>query len=330
MIAGLGADVERLPAPLPIWHGSVRDGWSAAARNVAAGGGRLLSLWAADHGADGFAVSAAYAVREGLLWLELPLADGHTTYPDLASLFPFAGRMQRASADLLGIAAEGAADTRPWLNHGAWGRDFHPLRHDAARQAAPAPGAVADYPFVRVEGDGVHEIAVGPVHAGIIEPGHFRFSVVGEKVLRLEQRLGYTHKGIEQRFTQLAPLDGHRLAGRVSGDSTVACAWAYCMALESAAGCEIPERAAWLRALMLERERVANHLGDLGALGNDAGLAFGLAQFSRLKEDWLRVSKEVFGHRFMMDGVAPAASAPISTAMPSNASRCSATTSSAR
>src|SRR5690606_33850987 len=147
-------------------------------------------------------------------------------------------------------------------------------------------------PFVRVEGDGVHEIAVGPVHAGIIEPGHFRFSVVGEKVLRLEERLGYVHKGIERRFTEISPLDGHRLAGRVCGDSTVAFAWAWCMALESDAGCVVPERAQWLRALMLERERIANHLGDLGALGNDAGLAFGLAQFSRLREDWQRLSKD--------------------------------------
>ena len=158
---------------------------------------------------------------------------------------------------------------------------------------------------MRVEGDGVHEIAVGPVHAGIIEPGHFRFSVVGEKVLRLEEHLGYVHKGIERRFTELAPLDAHRLAGRVSGDSTVAYAWAYCMALESAWRCEVPARAAWLRALLLERERVANHLGDLGALGNDAALSFGLAQFSRLREDWQRMSKEAFGHRFMMDAIVP-------------------------
>jgi Ni,Fe-hydrogenase III large subunit len=151
----------------------------------------------------------------------------------------------------------------------------------------------------------VHEIAVGPVHAGIIEPGHFRFSVVGEKVLRLEQRLGYTHKGIEQRMTQLTPMQAARLAGRVSGDSTVAYAWAYCMALESACQTTIPVRAAWLRALMLERERVANHLGDLGALGNDAAFAFGLAQFSRLREDWLRASQVVFGHRLMMDCIVP-------------------------
>jgi len=121
-----------------------------------------------------------------------------------------------------------------------------------------------------VEGDGVHEIAVGPVHAGIIEPGHFRFSVVGEKVLRLEERLGYVHKGIERRFTELGLVEGHRLAARVSGDSAVAFSWAYCQALEGMAEITIPARAAWLRALCLELERIANHLGDLGALGNDA------------------------------------------------------------
>jgi Ni,Fe-hydrogenase III large subunit len=106
-------------------------------------------------------------------------------------------------------------------------------------------------------------------------------------------------------MTQLPPLQAGRLAGRVSGDSTVAYAWAYSMALEAAAGCDIAPRAAWLRALLLERERVANHLGDLGALGNDAAFSFGLAQFSRLREDWLRLSHAVFGHRLMMDCVLP-------------------------
>ena len=178
---------------------------------------------------------------------------------------------------------------------------------DVVRAAPDGPAAamLSNYPFVRVEGDGVHEIAVGPVHAGIIEPGHFRFSVVAVSLKKQEQHLGYVHKGIERRFTELAPLEAHRLAGRVSGDSTVAFAWAYCMALESAAGCAVPARAAWLRALMLERERVANHLGDLGALGNDAALGFALAQFSRLREEWQRLSARAFGHRFMMDSVAP-------------------------
>jgi Ni,Fe-hydrogenase III large subunit len=301
-------DLRRLPAPLPAWHGVVdRDGWGAAARTVAATGGRLLSVWGvARHAAGaGAAACAAFALPEGLVWIELPLDPASQAVPDLATTFPCATRMQRAMADLSGLQVEGSRDQRPWLDHGLWASASPPLAHGAPPAGAAVGTLPADYPFVRVEGDGVHEIAVGPVHAGIIEPGHFRFSVVGEKVLRLEQHLGYVHKGIERRFTELAPLDAHRLAGRVSGDSTVACAWAYCMALESAWRCEIPVRAAWLRALMLERERVANHLGDLGALGNDAALGFGLAQFSRLREDWQRLSHEAVGHRFMMDAIMP-------------------------
>jgi Ni,Fe-hydrogenase III large subunit len=216
--------------------------------------------------------------------------------------------MQRATADLLGSRADGASDSRPWLDHGVWS-EAQPLRRAPAARADGEPIVHMDYDFVAVEGDGVHEIPVGPVHAGIIEPGHFRFSVVGEKVLRLEERLGYVHKGIERRFTELSPLEAHRLAGRVSGDSTVAFAWAYCMALESALGVSIPPRASWLRALMLERERIANHLGDLGAIGNDAALSFGLAQFSRLREDWQRESMLSFGHRLMMDAVVPGGTA---------------------
>jgi len=312
-IPGLTLALERLPAPLPIWRGSVdADAWQVAARAVAASDGRLVALWGADGSwreSRGLSVSAAYALADGLVWLEHALPADAPSYPDLAPFFPCAVRMQRAAADLLGIVAAGARDTRPWLDHGAWPADTFPL-HAQTAAAAGLPGReVVDYPFVRVGGDGVHEIPVGPVHAGIIEPGHFRFSVVGEKVLRLEERLGYTHKGIEKRFTELAPLEAHRLAGRVCGDSTVAYAWAYCMALESAAGCTVPARAGWLRALLLERERVANHLGDLGALGNDAALAFGLSQFSRLREEWLRVSKAVFGHRLLMDSVVPGGTA---------------------
>ena len=276
------------------------EGWIAAASSALASGSRLVALWGVDRrpGA-GFAICAVYVLRDGLAWIDLGLGEGDA-YPDISRFFPYAARMQRAAFDLVGMKAHGAADERPWLDHGAWLARF-PLRGDA-----PGSGGEArDYPFVRVEGDGVHEIPVGPVHAGIIEPGHFRFSVVGEKVLRLEERLGYAHKGIEKRFRELAPLEAHRLAGRVSGDSTVAYAWAYCAALEAAAGVAVPPRAAWLRALLLERERVANHLGDLGALGNDATLAVGLTHFSRLRELWLRRSREGFGHRLMMDAIAP-------------------------
>lgn len=326
-IPGTDLELRPLGAGLPTWHATVATAqWQSSAHAIAYAGGRLVALWGSDRGVgDDAAVvmCAAYAIAEGLAWLELELPGASARCPDLGGIFPAAARMQRATTDLLGIEFEGAADSRPWIDHGLWPRR-HPLRHDAhATQTGPQPqpqpqptehetGAPASgdampeaYPFVRVEGDGVHEIAVGPVHAGTIEPGHFRFSVVGEKVLRLEQRLGYTHKGIERRFTEFDPRDAHRLAGRVSGDSTVAYAWAYCMALESAAGCTLTERALRLRALLLERERVANHLGDLGALGNDAGFAFGLAQFSRLREDWQRLSMEVFGHRLLMDCVSP-------------------------
>ena len=307
-ISGFDVELQCVLAPVPIWHARVTvDEWRAAAAAVREGGGRLLAIWGAAGLADEPMVlaCAAYVVLEGLIWLELPQGGEQLTYPDLLPFFPAAARMQRAAADLSGIRTKGSKDQRPWLNHGAWPSDYFPLRHAVEAPPSFPEEVLVDYPFVRVEGDGVHEIAVGPVHAGIIEPGHFRFSVVGEKVLRLEQRLGYTHKGIEQRMTQLDPLLAYRLAGRVSGDSTVAYAWGYCMALESAGACAVPPRALWMRALMLERERVATHLGDLGALGNDAAFAFGLAQFSRLREDWLRLSKEMFGHRLMMDCVLP-------------------------
>jgi Ni,Fe-hydrogenase III large subunit/Ni,Fe-hydrogenase III component G len=306
-IPGLPVEYHHLHGEVPATQVRVlAEHWVAAARAAREAHGRIVALWGADNRdrGQGFSAWAAYAMKEGLVVLELPIAERVAAYPGVAGYFPGAGRMERAIFDLLGIAAEGATDRRPWLRHGAWGATEFPLRRDfdatAARDNAPE-----NYAFVRVEGEGVHEIPVGPIHAGIIEPGHFRFSIVGEKVLRLEERLGYTHKGADKRFEDFSVADGYRLAGRISGDSTVAYAWAYAQAAESALGFAPPPRARWLRGLMLERERVANHLGDLGALGNDGGLAFAFAHFMRLKEDWLRVSAEVFGHRFMMDRIVP-------------------------
>jgi len=301
-----GLDLEALPGAVPAWRARCERGpWLAAAERIAAGGGRLAALWASDErdAGGGFAAHALFATFEGLLWLELAVAEAEG-YPDLSAIFPGARRMQRAAFDLTGVRARGAADLRKWLRHGAWPAEAFPLRKEFAAQTR-FPGEADRYPFVRVEGDGVHEIAVGPVHAGTIEPGHFRFSVVGERVLRLEERLGYKHKGIEKRFESMGLEEGARLASRVSGDSTVAYAWAYAMALESAVGATPGARALRLRALMLERERIANHLGDLGFIGNDGGLAVGLAQFSRLKEDLLRTNAALFGHRYLMDRVVP-------------------------
>jgi Ni,Fe-hydrogenase III large subunit/Ni,Fe-hydrogenase III component G len=303
-IGDLVVELNPLQGATTAWHASV-DGaaWRLTAHQVWERGGRLVALWGSDDGRT-LAAHAVLGVPEGLLWLSLPLSAQLPEYPDLSDLYPAAGRMQRAIFDLVGLRARGAEDTRRWLRHTAWPAGEFPLRRssDAARAFPPVPD---DYAFVAVQGEGVHEIPVGPVHAGIIEPGHFRFSVVGERVLRLEQRLGYVHKGIEKRFESLGVHDGYRLAGRVSGDSTVAYAWAYAMAAECAAGITPPLRALWLRALFLERERIANHLGDLGYIANDAGLGFGLAQLSRLKEDWLRVNAALFGHRYLMDRIVP-------------------------
>jgi Ni,Fe-hydrogenase III large subunit len=279
------------------------DDWTRAAQELAGSGARLIAMWASGTEPTPPAVRAAFLMDSGALLLSLLLADTAAPYPGLEPYFPCASRMQRAMADLSGVRSSDP-DGRAWLRHNAWPPDFHPLIDPAARLTDHEAG-IDVYPFVRVDGEGVHEIPVGPVHAGIIEPGHFRFSVVGEKVLRLEERLGYVHKGIERRFTELNVLDAHRLAARVSGDSAVACSWAYCQALEGSAGIEIPRRAAWLRALYLELERTANHLGDLGALGNDAGFAFGLAQFSRLKEKLLRACDEAFGERYLMNTIVP-------------------------
>jgi len=280
-------------------------GLLTACRVTWEGGGHLVALWGADERDRdrGFSVNVVLQDADGLVLLEHALPSSESTYPDLSVVFPAANRMQRAAFDLVGIASE-ADDQRPWLWQASWPIDEFPLRRDFAASDKWQAGEEG-YAFVRVEGDGVHEIPVGPVHAGIIEPGHFRFQVVGEKVLRLEERLGYVHKGIEKRFETMDASTAHRLAGRVSGDSTVAYAWAYAQALEAITGVEPPSRALWLRALALERERIANHLGDLGYLGNDGGFAFGLAQFSRLKEHVLRTNLVAVGHRLAMDFVVP-------------------------
>jgi Ni,Fe-hydrogenase III large subunit/Ni,Fe-hydrogenase III component G len=295
----------------PVWRGCADSGEALQAFAVAAhrADGRLAALWGSDERLRSgcFHLHCVFGFSAGHAWVSLDLPADSPAYPDLAGIFPAANRMQRATRDLVGISTDGG-DQRPWLRHGAWPADWFPLRHDSAQLANAGrefTNSPSNYDFVQVGGEGAHEIPVGPIHAGIIEPGHFRFSVIGERLLRLEQRLGYQHKGVEKLFIGMDLAAGARLAGRISGDSTCAYAWAYASAVEAACGISPPPRALMLRALMLERERIANHLGDLGALGNDAALAFGFSQFMRLKEDWLRLNGKLFGHRFMMDRIVP-------------------------
>jgi Ni,Fe-hydrogenase III large subunit/Ni,Fe-hydrogenase III component G len=299
--------LNKLAGAIPAWSGEIRPAdLQPICQIVQDGGGRLVALWGSDERGEGkgFALHCALVNEAGLICLSVPLTAGQPVYPDVSRIFPVADRMQRAAYDLLGIYAHEGHDHRKWLRHGAWHGGSFPLRKDFDAALSRTDEADA-YPFVQVEGIGVHEIAVGPVHAGIIEPGHFRFSVVGEKILRLEERLGYVHKGIEKRFEGMSLQQAAKLAGRVSGDSTVAYAWAYAMAAECVAAVTPPDRAVWLRALFLERERIANHLGDLGYLGNDVALSFGFAQFWILKEQVLRNNAALFGHRYLMDKIIP-------------------------
>jgi Ni,Fe-hydrogenase III large subunit len=220
--------------------------------------------------------------------------------PSLAVFHPAALRFERAITDLFGIEMGGSPDRRAWLDHGRW-----PLRAPlAARPLAPQEPPAA-YRFLETEGPGLHQIPVGPVHAGIIEPGHFRFSASGETVVRLEERLGYTHKGIERLLGGASLGEAARIAARVSGDSTVAYSWAFARAVEGALSVSPPPRAVWLRGVMAELERIANHLGDFGAICNDAAFAMLHAECGILRELTLRTCDRAFGHRLMMDCIVP-------------------------
>jgi Ni,Fe-hydrogenase III large subunit len=274
-----------------------REQWLELAMHLTIADWPLLGLWAEPaevHAAFFEETSGAMAVAS------LPCPDRR--FPSLAGVRPGALRLERAAQDLFGLVAEGLPDPRPWLDHGQWAL-HHPLADGATHSAPQRPAT--EYAFLPVEGEGLHQVPVGPVHAGIIEPGHFRFHCNGEAVVRLEERLGYAHKGSESLMAGKPVAAAARLAGRLSGDSTVASTLAFCRAVEAASGTILPERAVWLRALMAELERLANHFGDIGAICNDAAFAFLLTHFGILRERVLQEAGAAFGHRLMMDEVIP-------------------------
>ena len=260
------------------WTRSVvnREAWQQAAELLHSGERSLLGLW----GEPGFAHMALIERGTNQCGV-LSFACEGSRFPSVGRLHPPAIRLERAIRDLAGLEPEGLPDTRPWLHHSN------------------------PYQFLPVKGESLHQIPVGPVHAGIIEPGHFRFTANGETIVRLEERLGYVHKGIESLIAGASIERAAVLAGRASGDSTVAFALAFARAVEEALAIEVPPRALWLRALAAELERLANHFGDIGAVCNDAAFAMMHAQCSLLREHVLRTSEACFGHRLMMDRVIP-------------------------
>lgn len=293
--------------------------WGLILRAAAQHKYRFVGIWAQDL-RDYLQINVCLEFAGVHFLLRTILAINAPQIASVTPYYPAANRMERHIHDMFGIVFSDHPDQRRWTRHQAWTEKQFPLRKNfvatgvgatartatttAALSAAAAitPTAPdASYPFITAHGAGVYEIPVGPVHAGIIEPGHFRFQVAGEDVINLEEHLGYVHKGIEKIAEGRDIPSLIKLAGRISGDSTVAYAWATCRACEQAYAVTVSPRATLLRAIMCERERVANHLGDFAAICNDVGFAFAYYQLMRLKELWLRLNGEVFGHRLMMD-----------------------------
>jgi Ni,Fe-hydrogenase III large subunit len=268
--------------------------WTAVIAGLAERRLTLLGLWGEPDGVH-MALLEEPAGAVAVLGLDCP--DGR--FPSVAARHAPALRLERSLCDLFGLEPVGLNDARPWLDHGRWGLSA-PL--GAAR---PSDASGSTYRFLRAEGESLHQIPVGPVHAGIIEPGHFRFTANGETIVRLEARLGYLHKGLDGLMAGAELERAAALAGRISGDSTVAYAIAFARAAEAALGAEAPPRAQWLRAVMAEVERLANHLGDIGAICNDAAFALMHAHCGALRERVLRTAETCFGHRLMRDRVVP-------------------------
>ncbi len=274
--------------------------------------GHRLALVAAHHDDDsapgGRALRVVYLLTAGppdsRIELHVRLDAALPELPTLAHRSFPAGRFEREMHDLHGVRILDHPLPRRLVRHFHWPKGWYPMRPDAG--PAPAFGEQeGPYPFLEVEGEGVYEIPVGPVHAGLIEPGHFRFSVVGETILKLKARLWFVHKGIEKLFQQRTIDAGLPLAERISGDTAVGHALAYCLAVEEATGIEVPPQAQRARALLLELERLYNHVTDLGALCNDVGHGILNAQALRVREQLLRLNENVTGHRLLRGGVIP-------------------------
>ena len=260
---------------------------------------------------EGFSASARFSLfyvfeKKTRVIILIRDCDGRTS--SVARIFPSASWFERECRDGFGVEFDGAFDTRRLFLHETYPDGFHPLARSfrngplVTRQSVdPAD----EYPFRNVSGEGVYQVPVGPVHAGIIEPGHFRFSVIGETIFNLEVRMFYTHRGIEKLAEGKTPQESVRVAEAVSGDESVANAVAFCLAVEKISGTPVPERAWYLRTILLEMERICSHLGDQAGMLVDVAFPLGAAQFSVLREDVFRMNARLTGSRFMRGVIVP-------------------------
>ncbi len=277
------------------------------------GDGYRLALVAGHHDEDQIRVVYLFTAgppdrRTELVWRT---DANQPVVPSLAALSFPASRFEREIRDLYGVQPQDHPLLAPMVHHPHWPADWHPMRRDAGPR--PPMGEPRPHPFLTVEGDGVYEIPVGPVHAGLIEPGHFRFSVVGETILRLKARLWYVHKGIEALAEGRTVDEALPLAERVSGDTAVGHALALSLAVEEALGVDVGPDVARTRAMLLELERLHNHVADIGMICNDVAFGIAHAHAQRVRERLLRLAQTLTGHRLLRGGVFPGGAATLST-----------------
>lgn len=247
---------------------------------------------------EGFVLRHVFEKEDGDVFVLVTARIEGEGFPSIVPDIPAAALYEREIHDMFGLEPIGNPDTRPLVLHEHWPAGLFPLRKDfdIKTKAGRVEGR---YRFQRVEGDGICEIPVGPVHAGVIEPGHFRISTLGENIVNLETKLWYTHKGTEKIAESMGLEDAVRLSERISGDESVANSTAYCQAVERIAGVEVPQRARQIRAVFCELERAYNHIGTLGGMATDAGFAFGAARLYILKERLMQLNDALCGSRIL-------------------------------
>ena len=271
-------------------------------------GGRLLTIVATDERAadNGFRVRFFFQTGiNSLCMINLGLDKNKPVFPSITPVFQSAHWLEREIHDMFGIIPQGHPDLRPLVKHPDWPQDIYPLRKDYSADSTIAFAAEKDMDFCNVEGTGVYKIPVGPVHAGIIEPGHFRFSACGEDVLDLQAQFFYTHRGVEKRAEGLVWQDALLVAERICGVCTASHSMAYSQAVETIADCNVALRAGYLRVIALELERLYNHVGDMGNMCAGIGFAIGISRGAILKEKLLRLNLQLFHHRYLRGFICP-------------------------
>ena len=236
--------------------------------------------------------------RENIFIVPFLVLKDTQDFPSMVSISSEALNYEKKIRTFFGLNPVGHPDIKPILLHENWPSDVFPLRKDFGWKTRP-DFLSGSYNFEKVEGEGIYEISVGPIHAGIIEPGHFRFSMAGEEIVRLEPKLGFVHKGSEKLFEQLALPEKIRLSEKISGDSSFAHSLAFCQAVEQLGDISVSNRASYLRTVYAELERLANHFGDIGAIMLDTGFNFGGSHGSLLREMIMQINERLTGSRFL-------------------------------